>query len=218
MNLFVIGDVHGCYETFVKMIDQWDKKTEILIQLGDLIDRGTGSPYVVKLARQLKKEYMDQAVFLKGNHELEMIEHITNPPNNNWLKQGGSETLHQYLAADEDIQDDVRWLRNMPLFWGNDYVFLSHAGISELANNPFNGTSEHGILWNRSPLKNIQKLQIIGHTPGDSPIYKADSNSWNIDTAAVFGNKLTGVKLKQTGEIIEWIDVKTDKRDMKEKT
>ena len=218
MNLFVIGDVHGCYETFLKMIEYWDKETEILIQLGDLIDRGNSSPEVVKLVRQLKEEYLDRAVFIKGNHEYEMIEHITNPPNNNWLKQGGSETLHQYLATGQDIQDDVKWLQTMPLFWGNDHVFISHAGISELASNPFNETSEHGILWNRGQLKNIQKLQIIGHTPSDSPIYNAQSNSWNIDTAAVFGNQLTGVKLKQTGEIIEWINIKTDKRDMKERT
>ena len=217
MNLFVIGDVHGCYETFLKMIEHWDKETEILIQLGDLIDRGKRSPEVVKLVRNLKEQYMDQAVFIKGNHEYEMIEHITSPPNNNWLKQGGTETLHQYLAANQDVEDDVKWLRTLPLFWSNDHVFISHAGISELANNHFNETSEHGILWNRGPLKNIQKLQIIGHTPGNSPVYNAESNSWNIDTAAVFGNELTGVKLKQTGEIIEWITIKTDKRDRKEK-
>ncbi|MFJ8063546.1 metallophosphoesterase family protein [Psychrobacillus sp. NPDC096426] len=216
MNLFVIGDVHGCYETFLKMIEQWNKETEILIQLGDLIDRGNGSPQVVKLARQLQKENMDQAVFIKGNHEYEMIEHITNPPNNNWLMQSGSETLHQYLAAGQDILDDVEWFQTMPLYWGNDHVFISHAGISESASNPFNEPSQHGILWNRGPLKNIQKLQIIGHTPCDSPIYNEQSNSWNIDTAAVFGNKLTGVKLKQTGEIMEWINIKTDTRDMKE--
>lgn len=217
MNLFVIGDVHGCYATFLKMIDRWDRKTEILIQLGDLIDRGNGSPEVVKLARHLKKAYADQAVFIKGNHEYEMIEHITNPPNNNWLKQGGSETMHQYLAAGRDIKDDVRWLQTMPLYWGNDHIFISHAGISEKANRPFHETSEYGILWNRSPLKDIQKLQIIGHTPCDWPIYDKQSNSWNIDTAAVFGNQLTGMKLKQSGEIIDWVHIKTDKRDMKKK-
>lgn len=215
MNLFVIGDIHGCYETFLKMLEQWDNQNEILIQLGDLIDRGNRSPEVVELARQLKDTYEDQVIFLKGNHEYEMTEHISNPPNNNWLRQGGKETLQQYLQLNRDVRDDVKWFKTLPLFWENTAVFVSHAGISEFSINPFIESDELGILWNRGPLKNIQKLQIIGHTPSDSPKYDARSNSWVIDTAAVFGNKLTGVKLKETGEIIEWINIKTDKRDIK---
>lgn len=216
MNLFVIGDVHGCYETFLKMLAHWDKEQEILIQLGDLIDRGNKSPEVVKLARQLKSEYPDQAVFLKGNHEYEIIEHIVHPPNHNWLMQGGRETLDQYLRIGRDIMDDVNWLRTMPLFWENEAVFVSHAGIGRLSSNPFNEKDVSSILWNRGPLKNIRKLQIIGHTPISSPIYETLGNSWNIDTAAVFGNYLTGMKIKQNGDILEWVNIKTDKRDMKE--
>ncbi|WP_144510742.1 metallophosphoesterase family protein [Bacillus sp. FJAT-22090] len=215
MNLFVIGDVHGCYETFLKMLTHWDKEQEVLIQLGDLIDRGNKSPEVVKLARQLKRKYPYQAVFLKGNHEYEIIEHIVHPPNHNWLKQGGIETLDQYVQIGRDIKDDVNWFHTMPLFWENETVFVSHAGISRLSSNPFNEMDVSGILWNRGPLKNIQKLQVIGHTPHDSPIYEAKSNSWNIDTAAVFGNYLTGMKIKQNGEILEWVKVKTDKGDRK---
>jgi serine/threonine protein phosphatase 1 len=199
------------------MLTHWDTQTEILIQLGDLIDRGKGSPEVVKLTRQLQRKYPNQTVFLRGNHEYEIIDHMYVRPNINWLQQGGEGTLQQYLKAGRDVMDDVNWFNTMPLFWENDSIFVSHAGISESAINPFNQIYESSILWNRGPLRNIRKLQIIGHTPCDSPIYDPRSNSWNIDTAAVFGNFLTGVKLKQTGEIIEWVKIRADKRDVKEK-
>lgn len=199
------------------MLTHWDTQTEVLIQLGDLIDRGKGSPEVVKLARELHGQYPNQTVFLRGNHEYEIIDHMYVRPNFNWLRQGGEGTLQQYLQAGRDVMDDVNWFSAMPLFWENNSVFVSHAGISESSMNPFNQTDESGILWNRGPLKNIRKLQIIGHTPCESPIYDPRSNSWNIDTGAVFGNFLTGVKLKQTGEIIEWVKIRADKRDVKEK-
>ncbi|MDF2789765.1 MAG: serine/threonine protein phosphatase [Neobacillus sp.] len=67
MNYFVIGDVHGCYHTFKSMITKhWNKETEVLIQLGDLIDRGKNSPQMVQLARQLKTDFPERAIFLKG--------------------------------------------------------------------------------------------------------------------------------------------------------
>jgi len=67
MNLFIIGDVHGCYNTFSAMLEFWEPEKEILIQLGDLIDRGNFTPQLVKLCRELEDKH--KAVFLKGNHE-----------------------------------------------------------------------------------------------------------------------------------------------------
>jgi serine/threonine protein phosphatase 1 len=73
MNYFVIGDVHGCYYTFKNMINKnWNKEIEIVIQLGDLIDRGRNSPHMVQFARQLSADFPDQVMFLKGNHEFEI--------------------------------------------------------------------------------------------------------------------------------------------------
>jgi serine/threonine protein phosphatase 1 len=72
-----------------------------------------------------------------------------------------------------------------------------------------------GVLWNRSPLKNIGKLQIIGHTPTDRPKYDMTSNAWNIDTGAAYLGYLTGVKIKSNGEVSEFIREDTDLRDKK---
>lgn len=214
LNYFVIGDIHGCYYTFENMLKKnWNKNQEVIIQVGDLIDRGKNSPQMVQLARKLSDEYPKQIVFLKGNHEFEIIDHFLNEPNTNWLTQCGEETLRQYRVLGRDCPSDVEWFQKRPLFWENDDLFISHAGISEQTQNPFSETDPFGILWNRSRLKNINKVQIIGHTPCDEPTYDAHSNSWNIDTGAAYTGYLTGVKIKENGEIIEFIREETDKRD-----
>ena len=44
MNLFVVGDIHGCYYTWRQLLLHWQPAQERLIQLGDLVDRGKYSP------------------------------------------------------------------------------------------------------------------------------------------------------------------------------
>lgn len=215
MPFFVIGDVHGCYYTFKTMIDRyWNRETEILIQLGDLIDRGNHSPQMVALARELSMEMPNQAVFLKGNHEFEMQQHFFTSPNANWLRQGGRGTLMQYEKEKRDVVKDAEWLSQLPLFFEREHVYVSHAGISEEAEDPFKEESEYGILWNRSPLKNLGKLQVIGHTPGDEPRWDEKSHTWNIDTGAAYGRYLCGVKIGDHGEILDFLKAETDERDL----
>lgn len=159
MNYLVIGDVHGCYHTFKNLITKhWNKENEVLIQLRDLIDRGKNSPQMVQFARQLRADFPDKAIFLKGNHEFEMIDHLLNQPNHNWLRQCGEETLRQYAAEKRETRDDVTWMRGLPSCWENDSLFVSHAGIAEQAAEPFKEDDGYSVLWNRSPLKNIGKL------------------------------------------------------------
>lgn len=215
MNYFIIGDIHGCFYTFNNMIEKhWDEETEMLIQVGDLIDRGKNSPEMVGRAIELSAVLPEQVIFLKGNHEYEMSKHYRNNSNFGWLAMGGSETVKQYSKSDRKVEEDVDWMRQRPLFWENENLFVSHAGIAEQTDNPFIESDLLGILWNRSKLKNINKLQIIGHTPSEKPYYDEYSNTWNIDTGAVFSNYLTGVKVNSTGEVMEFIKEKTDPRDV----
>lgn len=215
MQFLIIGDVHGCFHTFRTMAEKnWDKETETLIQLGDLIDRGKNSPQMVSWARELSADYPNRVHFLKGNHEHEMQQHFFHGPNPNWLRQGGAETIRQYENEKRDCRDDAAWLSRLPLFFESSHLYVSHAGISEVAQDPMAEGSEFGILWNRSRLKNIGKLQVIGHTPRERPIYDATANAWNIDTGAAYGRYLTGVRISGSGEVLEFLKVETDERDL----
>ncbi|PRY85475.1 metallophosphoesterase family protein [Mongoliibacter ruber] len=217
MGLFIIGDVHGCLYTYIKLMEHWDPKTETLIQLGDLIDRGNHSSQCIKLAFELQSTFKDQAIFLRGNHEQMMIEYLNETNNHlNWLNNGGVETLQEFKQKEVDPFFYLGWIKSLPLTWHNDHVMVSHAGFSVMSEDPFDVRDTNGLLWNRKPLLNIGKTQVIGHTPrlNGKPEYSAASNSWNIDTGAYRNICLTGIRMRKDGKFLEAISVPTDERDL----
>ncbi|MFD2037303.1 metallophosphoesterase family protein [Belliella marina] len=216
MSLFIIGDVHGCFHTYLKLLDHWEPKTETLIQLGDLIDRGNFSPLTVRLAFETKKVFKYSVHFLKGNHEQMMVNHLKGADKSNlWINNGGKEALAQFKAQNLDPNFYLPWMESMPVFWENQHVVVSHAGFSGIG-SPLDLDNPDGVLWNRKPLINLGKLQVIGHTPllDGKPEYQSQSNSWNIDTGAYKGNCLTGIKLKKDGTFLESISIPTDPKDI----
>lgn len=216
MDAFIVGDVHGCLYTFVRLLERWNPREEILIQLGDLVDRGNHSPEVLRLATELQHNFRNETVFLKGNHELMMQEYLADPiAGRNWLRNGGDQTLFQFDQAGVDPDHYSNWILKMPLFWENEYFFISHAGISGLA--PVEDWRHpDGLLWNRKPLLNIGKLQVIGHTPrwNGEPQFLPEQNAWNIDTGAYGNICLSAIRLTASGQFKEIISVPTDGRDV----
>ena len=214
MNLFFVGDVHGCCHTFRDLLKHWDPATEHLIQVGDLVDRGTGIPETVALAKQLNEQYPATTTFLMGNHEATMLHHYgPQGPAPGWLKWGGRSTTAQYRPR--LLAEHLPWLAQRPLLWQHDYVLASHAGISA-APDAFEPTSAHGLLWVRGPLRRLDKLQVVGHTPMDDgePIHDPESNTMYIDTGAAFGRNLTGLRLSPTGAVLDIILIPVDPRDL----
>jgi len=217
MDLFIVGDVHGCFFTYLKLLENWNPKTERLIQVGDLVDRGNFSPLTVRLAFEIQSAFQKQTIFLRGNHEQLMVNYLLGKDLiNNWKFNGGAETLFQFERDGLNPSHYLNWLKNLPLFWENKKVFVSHAGISEHAIDPFDPNDSVGVLWNRKHLKNIGKLQVIGHTPrlDGKPEYIPSANAWNIDTCAYGGICLTGIKLKNDGSFLEIISIPTNPRDI----
>jgi serine/threonine protein phosphatase 1 len=215
---FVIGDVHGCFYSFLKLLECWKPKQEKLIQLGDLIDSGNHSSRVLRLATHLNITFQQDVFFLRGNHEHMMIKYLQgDDQENNWIeKGGGKKTLQEFERRGIDPKIYLDWLKELPLIWSNGLIQISHAGIAEDAPDPYDSDAPNSVVWNRSPLLNTGKIQIIGHTPltDGKPAYDAQSNSWNIDTGAYKGICLTGIKLNRLGNIIQTISIPTDQRDI----
>lgn len=213
MNLFVIGDVHGCYHTFRAMLEFWEPENEILIQLGDLIDRGNFTPQLVKYCRELEQKH--KAVFLKGNHEWLALQYYNKDKEEKWYDKYGKKVLWQYVLAERSFEEDAQWFKSMRTYWQNEYIMVSHAGISE---SPFAFEEGHysGLLWQRLGIKNIGKVQIYGHTPvkGNKITFDHATNSYNIDTGAYLGKSLTGLKLKENGELIDTFTIRTIEKDI----
>ena len=216
MNLFLIGDVHGCFHTFSKLLKRWNPATEHLIQVGDLVDRGAHIPETVCLAQQLNMQYPASTTFLMGNHEAKMLHHFgPQGPSVSWLKWGGRSTVEQYKRRPKLLAEHLPWLANRPLLWQNDHVLASHAGIGT-APDAFDPASPDGLLWVRGPLKRLDKLQVVGHTPMErgEPVHDPDSHTLYIDTGAVFGGNLTGLRLAPTGAVLDIILIPVDARDL----
>ena len=212
-NLFVIGDVHACYNTYKSILSTIDFENTLLIQVGDLIDRGNFP--IETLDESIKIEEACGALFLMGNHEAEFIKHIETGHNPNWLKQGGEETIRAMKESAKGINYYYNWILKRPRLFENEQVMITHAGVSGF-DDAMNIASKNGILWYRGELKNIGKLQIHGHTPirEGSALYNNQSNSWNIDTGACYGNRLSGVKIELENMHTTIIDIITQKEDI----
>jgi len=212
-NILVIGDIHGCFYSFKELLHtHWNPEEEQLVQVGDLINKGNHSPLVVQLARKLEREH--QAAFIQGNHEYKTILHVDGYESLLWAEQFINPTIRRYDALELDFEGDVQWMKKLPLKWETDHILVTHAGIGHFP-FPYSPDNEFGVLWNRSPLKAIGKMQVIGHTPTNGvPIYEERIPYCNVDTGAFKGQFLSGVKLTPKGEVIEFVQVLTDNRDI----
>ena len=216
MTYFIIADIHGCLHTLQKLLTHWRPQEEMLVQLGDLVDRGRYSPETVELCYQLSGEYPDRTVFLQGNHDWAMAEHLgPDGPYRDWLGWGGRGTLQQYQQHRAWLVPHAAWLRQRPLYWQNDHVLFSHAGFADVA-DPLDPTSSEGVLWRRGPLRRLGRRQVVGHTPTapPQPVYHEATNTIYLDTGAVYGHCLTGLRLSETGEVLEAVAIPTAPEDI----
>lgn len=81
-RVVAIGDVHGAYDQYVEILraaglvddrNKWSGGQAILVQLGDVIDRGPDSKKVLDLIKDLERDAEragGQVRFLLGNHEI----------------------------------------------------------------------------------------------------------------------------------------------------
>ena len=216
MPFFVIADVHGCLHTLRELLTHWRPAEETLVQLGDLVDRGNHSPETVELCRQLSLDFPTKTIFIQGNHDWAMAEHLgPNGPYRAWLGWGGRATLAHYQRHRAWLPAHAAWLSQRPLFWENDYVLFSHAGFADVP-APLDPTNDDGVLWRRGPLADRGKLQVVGHTPTPThrPDYVAESNTIYLDTGAAGGHCLTGLRLSETGVVLETVAIPTVPEDI----
>ncbi|MGB7594042.1 MAG: metallophosphoesterase family protein [Erysipelotrichaceae bacterium] len=214
MNYFIVGDVHGCLHTFQKMIERWDPNTQRLIQVGDLVDRGNFIVETVAYARELQSKYPEIVTFVLGNHEDEVLTVVMSGENEQWFGSMGGETITQYRKAKKPIKEDVAWFANLPLYYEDVYVHVSHAGLSAFADDPYERES---LIWHRSEIKFIGKTQVYGHTPlfDFIPTFNPVARSYDIDTACVYGGRLTALILDDKGIALDVIQLDVDPRDIK---
>jgi len=210
--MYIIGDIHGCFKTFMALIEKLPTD-DIIFLTGDLIDRGPRSKEVV----QWVIDNSDKCKSVTGNHEQMLLNVFHDPSMTSllgWLDNGGKNTLNSYFPeSNRDVkqkkarkeldipEEHLNFFESLPLFIEEDDVFITHAGwnpkipwetVKEL--NDENGYFG-GFTWYRglpTKLPN-DKFHVFGHTPLSKP--EITNYSANIDTGAVFTNCTGGGKL-----------------------
>ena len=111
-----------------------------------------------------------------------------------------------------DYNKTLDWLRLLPHYMESKHIFISHAGV-DIDNKDDLEIDELSVIFTKKKLRDVQKVQFLGHLVYDEPYLDEDANAWYIDTGAGFGKKLTGAKVNEQGEILEFISLELDERD-----
>ena len=205
-RLFAVGDIHGCYERLRTLLARLPYKPgrDVLIFLGDYINRGGQSKSTIELITRLQKEGEVHA--LLGNHEHLLLEYHRSGDTMllPYLRQMGIETtLESYGAADlRDLgrltfmpENHRAFLHGLRAYHETeDYIFI-HAGLVNGLPLAEHNTAQlcEGRDFNLFDNSSRGKTIVFGHTPFVSPL--VTQNIIGIDTGAVYGNLLTAVEL-----------------------
>jgi serine/threonine protein phosphatase 1 len=203
-SIYAIGDIHGCLDKLEDLLSRIDARPgrDQLVFLGDYIDRGPSSCEVVDRLIQLGKR-LPGIVFLKGNHEEMFAQYLSGTDRQLFLMNGGQATLDSYMKQREHRGGDLfppahlRFFSSLRLYYQtDDYIFV-HAGLGE--DVPLALQRSEDLLWIRDAFiaseHDFGKRVIFGHTPFNQPLVQA--NKIGVDTGAVYGNRLTCVKLPE---------------------
>lgn len=178
-RVLAIGDVHGMYQKLIKLMDKirFNPDEDLLIFLGDYIDRGPDPGRCLQYIFALQQQYPDVVVCLMGNHEVMMSSYFMQKRgsyNNlivdyagSWLDNGGLETLKQLDEMDADTKEELlQWVMNLPVKYQYQDYFICHAGVDP--DVPLAVQNEFDMLWRRQQWWEQYKGEetlVVGHTP-----------------------------------------------------
>jgi serine/threonine protein phosphatase 1 len=195
--LYPIGDVHGCRDQLLELMDQCRAhargRQATFLLLGDYLDRGPDSKGVVDLLMNWNEP--EELVCLKGNHEHMLEAALINPERNAsaWLKNGGQNTLWSYgVMYPHQLPHDLSdWIAAMPTYFDDGEHFFVHAGVDPSV--PLAEQSDRTMMYHRHPYPDeidMGRYIVHGHTVIDG-FPRPGLNHINLDTGACAGGALS---------------------------
>lgn len=221
LKIDIIGDIHGClnelHDLTVKLGYSWDtgipihKGDRVLGFVGDLTDRGPESLKIIDIIYRLVKE--KKAFYTPGNHCNKLYRYFLG--NKVQIAHGLETTDAEYKALDKKNQQNIRkkfieLYESAPLYLVLDdgKLIIAHAGIKQEYIGRSDSKVKTMVLYGditgeKHPDGSPVRLDwaknyhgdvciVYGHTPVKEP--RIINNTYNIDTGAVFGGKLTALR------------------------
>ena len=214
-TLVIIGDVHGCYDELVELIDTCNARDPTMcpVFVGDLVGKGPHSDKVIKLVRQLDcycvRGNYDEVALLAWQRHVEREEHLG--IKDEWLKQ----------LSDEDVQ----WLSALPysLSFPSHNIIVIHAGLVPGVDLASQSLSD--MLHLRDTTFDSKTLTFSGHAkyqPNGQPwaqawegpehvyfghdakrFYQSYPYATGIDLGCVYGGHLTAVFPNDNNRVVK---------------
>jgi serine/threonine protein phosphatase 1 len=195
MRILAIGDMHGCLTAFDRLLGELRlEKDDLLITLGDYVDRGPDSKGV--LDRLLQLQHRCTLLPLRGNHEIMMlrarqafqecqnwrkdtsklVDPSFHPPSGpsadekEWLACGGREALLSYGGRSATLAhvpaDHWEFLELTCDWYETERHFFVHANA--YPDMPLDAQPSYMLHWEKlcRPVRHCSgKIMVCGHSP-----------------------------------------------------
>lgn len=174
-RVFFCGDVHGEYDLLMSKLEEVDfSDDDILIFVGDLIDRGPSS---IKCLNMLDRPNFYSVL---GNHELMALNYLSNPAfsvGTLWFENGGN--WFRDLRDDTHARESLEKVKDLPRIIEVNHkgkkVVVCHADYPQDEYVGYSEDMEFHVVWNRNRVYNSLQYGgveikgadafVFGHTP-----------------------------------------------------
>jgi serine/threonine protein phosphatase 1 len=197
----VVGDIHGCYDELMDLLYKVVfSKNDVLISVGDMVDRGPKSWEVVNFFRD-----SPNAFSAMGNHERRLAGSIKGTSQPAWSQ------LHTLSKVDKNEEESyARYLESLPAVIETNHAVVTHARLNYYididkqeafytcavgGDQVVIETDENGIPywfseWEKT--NGVDKPICMGHIGYDS-VELAPGKLYALDTGVAKGGILTAV-------------------------
>lgn len=137
----IIGDVHGCYDELVSLLEKrgyapvdgiWQHPERKALLMGDLINRGTMNLAVLELVKAMHQN--GKADVICGNHEFNFIAWHTRTSSGEFVRSHHAHnhrqlknTLEEFDAQPHLLETYLGWMKTLPLFMETSVFRAVHA-------------------------------------------------------------------------------------------
>ena len=218
-RILAVGDIHGMYEKLVSLMEliQFNQDDDLLIFLGDYIDRGPQSLECLDYVMDLYKQYPERVIPLLGNHEVMclnyyryegrrrsyMMDDLDKQMVMVWLDNGGTDTHKQFKKLKHpELQKRLRWMQMRSNHYQIGDYYFCHAGIQPFI--PLDKQKEGDLLWMREGFFDLYDGRYGTIVAGHTPVQELSKKYWKDEqpptTPQFLDNKII---LCDTGSFLE---------------